>query len=170
MKTLSRAIELEAKDDIVDAAEAYERLLAQGDAPAEAYVNAAFLYWQATELGFSATKHLDEKFVERAGIRYEQILEEASCRFPEDPEVAFWRRYLAYVSLGEPEFESDCKLITEKGTTLVPYFYLFAASDGRKHAEEAANLLQCCASTPTYKNRYILSVIRGVQDHMERES
>jgi hypothetical protein len=149
------------------AAEAYEALLAQGNAPLDAYLNLAVLYWQCAEPGFLASTNLDLEVVKRAADRYGEVLDEARRRFPENPEVQFWKLYFDQITLGEPPFEEQCKRLVEQSTcSLVPYFYLFSASQGQLYQEQAAKLLDICRAMPTLKNRYIISVIEGVRGRL----
>lgn len=102
-------------------------------------------------------------FIHKAGERYPVLLTEAEQRFPNHPEIIFWKLYCDYVTLGEPPFIEECeRLINTANKPLVLYFYLYAAYNGRKYEEEADRLLEKCRQYPTVKNNYIISVIEGV--------
>lgn len=163
---LDKAFALEAADRVVEAADVYEDILRSGRVPLDAYFNLAFLYWQSTELGFMAALGLDDDFVARAEIRYKEILDECDRAFPGETETIFWRRYFPYASLAEPDFDLELMELVHQDGSLVPYFYLYAASNGSRFVAEAEELLRVCRPQRTLKNRYIISMIESVRQSL----
>ncbi len=161
--SLSGAVHEDMNGNIVRAADCYEQIVQVEDAPLEAYLNLAVLYWQCTDYGFNASHNLGIDFIHEAGERYETLLQEAGRRFPHHPEIRFWTLYCNYVTLGEPPFVEECKrLVDAASKPLIPCFYLYSASNGREYEKEAHHLLEECLNHPTTKNKYITSVIKGV--------
>jgi len=161
--SLRDALHEDMDGDFVGAAECYEQAIQAGDAPLEAYLNLAVLYWQCTDYGFNAGHKLGAEFIGRAGERYPTLLQEADRRFPNHPEVMFWMLYCDFVTLGEPPFVEECERLVATGSaSLVPYFYLYSAYGGREYEQEASRLLRDCLEHPIVKNKYIASVIEGV--------
>lgn len=163
VSALDRAIALEAADRVVEAADLYEEILRGGRVRLDAYLNLAFLYWQSTEFGFMAALGLDDEFVARSEMRYKEILDECDRVFPGETETIFWRRYFPYASLAEPDFDQEVMEFVHQDGSLVPYFYLYVASNGSRFVAEAEELLQVCRTQRTLKNRYIISMIEGVR-------
>ena len=163
MNLLHIALEKDIHEDILGAAEAYEKVI-KGDGPIDAYINLAFLYWQSTEYGFNAVHHLPLDFIQLAAERYPKVLKQAETRFPGFPEIEFWKLYFDYVSLGTEEFTEECeRLVVQQNGSFVLFFYLYSMSGGRCFIDEAMELLKSCRSLPTTKNRYIVSVIEATR-------
>ena len=157
------AVQEDMQGNLSNAAECYEQVIQAGGASLEAYLNLAVLYWQCTDYGFNASHKLDYCFIDKAGERYSVILQEAEKQFPDYPEIRFWILYCDYITLGEPPFVEECRmLVNAVSKSLVPYFYLYSASRGHEYEEEANFLLEECLKYPTVKNKYIASVVKGV--------
>jgi len=162
MMSLPSALHEDMDGDVVEAADCYEQAVQAGDAPLEAYLNLAVLYWQCTDYGFNAGHKLGAEFIGRAGERYPTLLQEADQCFPDRPEVKFWMLYCDFITLGGLPFVEECeRLVKNTSEPLVPYFYLYSSSNGRGYEREASRLLRECLKQPTVKNKYIASVIEG---------
>ena len=147
---------------LYDAASAYEEVIQEEDAPLDAFVNLAVLYWNCLDPGFNAGWQLSNAFIRLAGERYKTVLYAAEERFGYKRETEFWKLYFDYVTLGEPEFNSQCEaLVAEPMDSLVPYFYLYSRPNGQVHWQQALELLGSCKLVLTIKNRYIISVMEG---------
>ncbi|HEY3285078.1 MAG TPA: hypothetical protein VGN26_22625 [Armatimonadota bacterium] len=158
MTAFSDALETDIAGNLPDAAHLYEQALHDEDAPLDAYLNLAALYWACIDPGCSRGRSLFTKAAER----YDAVLCEAETKYGYVPEIGFWRLYFAFTILGEPPFEEECKvLVTEPGRTLVPYFYIYGTSHGKQYVQQAIRLLADCKASPTTKNRYIISVIEA---------
>ena len=163
MKSLLDAVQRDIEGDYVRAADHYEQVIQAGGASLEAYLNLAVLYWQCTDYGFNASHKLDIEFIHKSGERYQLLLQEAGQRFSNRPEIKFWVLYCDYITLGNPPFVEECKLLVDASNqTLVPYFYLYSASQGSEYEAKAHILLEECLKHPTVKNKYIASVIKSV--------
>lgn len=161
-KFFEMAIEQDVGGNRVEAADLYERALEVGIAPLDAYLNLAVLYWEYLDPGHP---HVSE-FYSRAARRYKEVLGEADVPYTGHPEVEFWRLYFDYILLGNPPFEAECRsIVKEHPNVLMPYFYLYSASEGQEYQEEAQELLRLCKMLPTTKNRYVGSVIEAARLH-----
>jgi len=160
---LVEALAADRQGRIQDAAAAYEGVLLSTPNDLTATVNLVVLYWQATDFGVSATKRLPPAFVASAGRRFRELLEAAQKRFPNQPELLFWARYIAWADLGDPFEPAECReLLCHHPEYLEPAFALFSRSDGTEAEAEAMKLLDRCSETPTARCRYVASVINGV--------
>ena len=160
---LSEAIQLDIDQQIEAAASKYESVLTDPDAPIEAFINLAFIYWESTDYGFNAAHHLSPEFIQRAAHRYRQILAEARGRFGDNPEISFWEKYFDYVSLGEPPFVDDCYTWLRQGNAPEAiYVHLFAELRDPRHIPHLYSLLRQSENMPTTKNRYIAGVIQAL--------
>lgn len=161
---LEMAIALDVAEQFERAAVLYETVIAKESAPVEAFLNLAVLYWECTDFGIMAGYHLPVEFVKMAHIRHGDLLVEAKERFPQVPEVIFWQRYILDFRAMGNDFSVDdaTDLATQPNSTLVPYFYIYLASEGAvEYREPAHQLLQSAQSLRTTKNRYIISMLEG---------
>ncbi|MBI4640130.1 MAG: hypothetical protein HY731_05520 [Candidatus Tectomicrobia bacterium] len=162
MSFVDEAIQKDVEGKVVEAANLYEEILKAGDAPLEVYLNLAVLYWEMTDYGVNAGLGLSLEFIQRAGKRYREVLRKAQEQFSMNPEILFWLLYCDFITLGEAPFVKQCEqLVKEPHCSLVPYFYLYMAYNGRKYHQEAMKLLDHCQRRPTTKNCYISSVIQS---------
>lgn len=167
--TLAEALATDRQGRIQDAAAAYEDVLLSTPDDFTSTINLAVLYWQATDVGISATEHLPPEFVALAGKRFRELLEAAEERFPRQPELLFWRQYIAWADLGDPFDPEDCReLLRQHSEYLEPAFMLFSISGGEEAEAEAMTLLEHCTEYPIARCRYIASVIRGVLKRRRR--
>lgn len=161
--TLAEALAADRQGRIQDAAIAYESVLLSAPDDLAATMNLAVLYWQATDPGISAAERLPPEFIALAGKRSRELLEAAQRRFPSEPELLFWPRYIAWADLGEPFDLAECReLLRQHPEYLEPAFVLFSRSAGAEAEAEAMKLLERCSEDPTARCRYIVSVIKGV--------
>jgi len=159
MNFLVLAAQLDQEERVVEAAWAYERAIATGQAELAAFLDLAVLYFYATDFGMLSHHHLSDGFAQAAWERSFQVLDEAEQRFGPNTEIAFWRRYFPYVRLGEPPFVEECEAIASTGSSLVPYFHLYAASGGDVHREQAAELYKAVKPARTSRQRWIKNVL-----------
>ena len=161
--TLAEALVADRQGRTQDAATVYEAVLLSAPDDLTATMNLAVLYWQATDFGNSAAEHLPPEFVAHAGKRLRELVGAAQGRFPREPEVLFWSRYVAWADVGEPFDPAECReLLRLYPDYLEPAFVLFSRSAGTEAEVEAMKLLERCSEDPTARNRYIVSVIKGV--------
>ncbi|MFY9620673.1 MAG: hypothetical protein WAM70_20875 [Pyrinomonadaceae bacterium] len=161
MTSQEKATALDAQERPVEAAEAYESVIVKSDADLDTYLNLAVLYFVCNDGGYSAHHKLSEPFLDQAWNRTSELITEAAERFGENAELKFWRRYFDFILRGADPFYPECELLVEEGTTLVPYFHLFAGPDGGKYRDQAEKLLTSVNSGSTEKERYIKSVLEG---------
>ena len=161
--SLSEARAADRAGEVESAAARYEETLAAGDHSLHLLLDLALLYWQSTDPGLAAAKNLGPEFLNRAGRRTPELLEEAARAFPGSTAVRFWKRYIDWADLGEPLDVEECRqLLLEDPTVLVPAMHVFAASQGRDMQTEAHELLRQCREGGTTGDRYVASVIEGV--------
>ena len=154
------ALALDIAGKVEHAANAYEQVLQLKDAPIEAFINLACLYWQSTDFGFNAHYRLSLEFIQKAGRRETEVLDEAERRFGTLPEITFWRMYFAFTSLGEDAFPSEAlELVELPNCTNVPYFHIYDQTKDAKYVPKVMDLYNEAQSTQTTKNRYIISLL-----------
>jgi len=154
------ALDLDVRQELEAAAHAYERVIAQPNAPLDAYLNLACLYWRCIDFEFTWSLSLEIAFIWRAGERVWQVLDAAEAVYPQFPEIRFWRAYFRLTTLDQPPFVEACgTLVEQPNATLVPYFYLYSATQDSGYREQARMLYCEAQATLTTKNRYIVSVL-----------
>jgi hypothetical protein len=160
--TLTEARAADREGRIEAAATAYEQALASGDAPLDAVIDLAVLYWQSTEYGFWKSLGLSPAFVDKAAERFPQLLAQAEQLYPERPEPRFWKRYTAWADLGEPFEVTEAEALLRKHPDyLEPAMMLYSVSPGSEHEAQARELLRACRTAGTTRCRYMASVIEG---------
>lgn len=165
--TLADATLAEAQGRMLEAADLYEAVIDQPDAPAISFLNLVVLYWQSTDAGVSGTLGLSPQAVTHAGHRLPEILRRASECFPDSTEVRFWRRYIAWADLGEPLEVSWCEeLLKDDPESLVPALFPFIQGQG--HEDEVSRLLEIVRNEQTTRAKYIRSVVQGVHKRRRR--
>lgn len=160
MSALESALQKEAQGLIVEAIAEYEQVINSDDTvPLDIYINLAFAYWQCTDFGFATVHDLDESLQRKAFGRAMNVLDKAEKAHPGSPETRFWRLYFRFVSLGSNELDASIgDIVSAPNCNAIPFFYL---SMTRKTVDPAktAELLATCAQMPTFKNRYIQTVL-----------
>lgn len=152
---------LDAQDRPIEAAQAYEAVIASSAADLDEYINLAVLYFLCNDGGYAAQHQLPMSFLDGTWRRAFEVLDEASQRYGEHPEIIFWRRYFDFILLGEEPFYEDCERLVKAGNTIIPYFYLFGFQEGRKYLQQAEELYNLVKAEVTAKERYIKSILGG---------
>lgn len=161
--TLDDALAADCDGRVREAAAAYESVLLSAPVDLTALVNLTVLYWQATDFGYSASRHLDVEFVAEAAKRIPELLTMAHERCTGRPEIEFWTKYIRWIDLGEPFDSEDCRqLLNRYPEYLEPAVVLFLRTGGAESEAETMRLLESCSRNPTTRCRYIASVIEGV--------
>ncbi|OGK97777.1 MAG: hypothetical protein A3I14_08860 [Candidatus Rokubacteria bacterium RIFCSPLOWO2_02_FULL_73_56] len=159
MSASEEAAMWDAQERPVEAVEAYERAIAEPDAGLDTFLNLALLYLECTDPSYIHHHKLSGFLVAAAEQRMPEVLEEAERRFGASSEIEFWKLYLPYAHAGAEPFVNECERLAEAGTSLVPYFYLFNASDGRRYRPEAERLFSEVQRRRNARERYIWSVL-----------
>ena len=129
--SLEDALAADRAGDIEVAAAEYEKVLAGGDSSLRVLLNLTLLYWQGTEFGIVATKHLPTDFVATADRRIPELIEKARRLYPKSTEVRFWEKYIPWAMWAEKLDTDFCRqLLREDPSTLIPAMYLFTQSNG----------------------------------------
>ena len=161
MNALNIALAQDAQDQPLPALDAYEQAIASSVADLDAYINLAVLYFKCFDFGYAAHHKLPDSVLRASLTRAREILDLAETRFGSEPEVEFWRRYIAMIYLGGPQFHEEARRLVESGKTRVPYFYLISGPDGKNYAEEARKLVDAVEDGRTAKERYIRGVLKS---------
>lgn len=163
MNVKEQAAALVYREQPIEAAQAYETVIASGEAELDTYLNLAVLYFVCTDGGYATAWSLPTNFINVAGNRMFALLNEAEQRFGMQAEIEFWKKYFAFISLGEEPFDDACTALVECGTSLVPFFYLFAFTgpEGKQYRLQAEQLLLTVSAELTEKERYIKSVLEA---------
>ncbi len=162
MDDFQHALDLDVRQELEAAAHAYEQIIAQPDAPLDAYLNLACLYWRCIDFEFTWSLNLEIAFIWRAGERVWQVLDAAEAAYPDCAEIRFWRAYFRLTMLDSPPFVEKCRaLAAQPHAPLVPYFYLYSATQDSHYREQASRLYCEAQTTLTTKNRYIVSVLES---------
>lgn len=163
------AVRCERDGDLERAAQAYERILADGDARLELLLNLSVLYWQITDPGMSASSGYSRDLVEHAAKRCRALLAMAERIHPGCTEPRFWKKYIDWADLGEPFGVDECRaLLREDPAIQVPAMHLFALTRGAEGQAEAHDLLVKNRAVETARARYVVSVIEGVLKRARR--
>lgn len=156
---LEDARELDAEDDLVAAARTYEEALRAGEDGLPAILDLAVLYFTLLDPGEAAANHLSGDFLDQAWERANELLQRAHAEFGPNSEIGFWSRYFEYIVLGGDEFIDDCRSLANADESLVPFFYLWAAAEGKEYSNEARQLYHLVSSGKTARERYIRSMV-----------
>ncbi len=131
--------------------------------PIEKLIDLIVLYWQATDYGISSSAGLTADFVARAGRRVAELLLRAEQQFPRSPQVAFWKKYIAWTDTGGNLDTEECRELLRKYPDYKePAMYVFSTSRGRECLAEALELHERVRDTDTFRARYVTSVIEAV--------
>jgi hypothetical protein len=163
VNAIDRAAYFDVHERPVEAAKAYEEAIRANCASLETYLNLAALYFVCQVGGYAAHHRLTEEFLNRAWNRFGQVLNEAEAKFGRDSEIAFWRRYVRFVVLGEDFSVQTAERIAKSGRSLIPYLHLVMWPGSTNYQGEAALLLESVRAGKTEKDRYIRSVLESVR-------
>lgn len=160
---ITEAIRLEESRQFEAAAKIYEAVLADDPNSVKALVNLTVLYWQATDLGFSAGHALAPDFVKRAGDRLHALLNDANVSAPAPVEMQFWKKYIAWADLAEPLSLAFCRdLLQAHPLYLEPAMFIHLQTEGAECQAEAEQLVRQCATEGSVRNSYIQSILSSV--------
>lgn len=153
---------LDARGEHLDAIKAYRTLIKQGVRLLDPYLNAAFLCWELTDPGISASFKLTRDRVSEAWDEAFTLLRTAARLFPEECEAWFWERYFKEVSLGEDEFvEEYLQRVRRSEKACMSLFYLAQQRPGEVFVAEIEELAERARVFPTQKNRYVAHMAQG---------
>ena len=172
MNVLLHAAKLDAADQPVAAADAYEHAIGVRIGGLEPYRNLVPLYIASLDPGYAAAHYLSTDFISRAARRIPILIQEAIARFGEDTELDFWGRYYRFKVLGDEwdiVFPESYAKIVEKGKSLVPYFALFLSGSGKQHAEKLEALVESTRSGATLRERELYSISASALEKYQRK-
>ena len=158
MSRCDEALVLDIAQKVEQAASVYEEVIHLPDAPLDAYINLACLYWSSTDPG----QRFTHNFFYLAGTRMWVVLDEAESKYSTYPEIKFWRLYFQFTTLGEQPFVEQClEFVKQPNCTLVPYFHIYSQTKEEQYSPKAKLLYQEVLVHRTAKNRYITSVLEN---------
>lgn len=158
MSSASNAFAANIEGNLMTTISLYEESLSQGTCDAEDLIDMSVIYWLCTETGFSAFHHLDSDLIQKASLRKNDLLTIAEQLDGRTPEPEFWRIYYTFTDLGEDITEHCLEIAKNNPEFLIPSFYLV----GRglmDYVPLARRLAAQCRKYPTFKNKYILSIL-----------
>src|SRR5690606_986033 len=153
MSKYELAVQMDIDQKLEAAANAYEEIIKEADAPLDSFINLACLYWVSSQPGSSARG----EFYTRAGEQLYAVLDEAQERFGKQPEIVFWRLYFNQITLGEPTFlDQALDLVDQPNSSPIVYFYIYAEGND-DYIPFVRRLYEDAQALKTTKNRYSLS-------------
>lgn len=174
MSNLMLAREFDSQDQPIEAAQAYEAVIASSQADLTVYLDLAVLYFVCNDGGYAAHHHLSQSFLTMAWDRMFSVLGEAESRFEMDGAIAFWRRYFKRILLGEDFPFNECSELASSSKFLDPHLFLYTSARDRAVREQqrakAEELLASVRAGQTARERYIRSVLEAAFAHTDRRS
>jgi hypothetical protein len=166
---MDEAIRLDRDERIVDAAAAYEGLLAAGSTALEVYLHLILLYFAASDFGYSAHHHLPLDFGVRADEeRMFQLLDEAQRHHPQDPDLEFWRLFIPWAYLSEPfPREIAMALPIRTPAAMAVARVIWSDEPMSVPTEELRGLLDLLEADGTIGVGYSISVVRANLEQRE---
>jgi hypothetical protein len=157
--SFERAIQADREERFIEAADLYEACL-DGEMEVCALVNLLVLYWESSSSGFYSAHHLPDSFIQRANRRFRELLATASERFPDEPSVRFWTKYIGSLEGGAELSETDAQgIMISCPEYLEPL--IVTLKDG-EHTSDAVELLRRCEKIGTARAKYIAAVLGGI--------
>lgn len=159
MTMLEVAREADRAGRMVDAAEAYERVMRDEAPELDVYLDAAVLYTSASDFGVASGLHLPDAFYENAIPNSRRVLENARMRFGEHPDITFWTLYVPWFTVATPIGLADALALEGAGSRDV-YLYLAGVREvAERFTERCAALLASVSEERTERERFIKSVL-----------
>lgn len=154
------ALQFDAQDKPVEAANAYEEAIKEPDSELATYLNLAVLYFSCQDGGYSAHRCLSAEFLDYSWKRANQVLDEAESKFGQNDEIDFWRRYFRWRVLFEDEAIMESERFV-RSDSLIPYFYLVLTNNKEEYLLKAKKLFEQVAEGKTAKDRWIRSILKS---------
>lgn len=167
MSALADALVLDAKGLPMEAAEAYEEVIAKGVDSADAYRNLVALYVACLDTGYASAHGIAQPFIDRADRRIRELISAANARFGIDPELDFWWRYYRFSILGEEWDDAFPQSYLDKAEAekaLAP-FYALVLTHGQDYAGMLKALAQSTSSQKTERERQLHSMAISALRH-----
>lgn len=158
--SFSEAVRADRDERIEEAARLYEEVLQNSDAGLEPMLNLIVLYWESSSMGFYAAHHLPDAFVDQANRRYRELIPQALRKFPEEPALSFWARYIACIDEGMEFSDNDALAMRNKHTDCLEPEILIL-QDGQT-SPAAQTLLDRCRMEGTVRAKYVAAVLEGI--------
>lgn len=150
------ALSLDSERKPVEAAWAYEIALTKSDATLELLLNLVAIYLAACDPGYRAHYTLDARFVDGALERAQELLADATQRFGEDAESAYWSLALRDFVLGEPVKDVEYEGLRELPNSEVVDLVLFLRTGESRFVLGARQFLDSMGDGETERARYFL--------------
>lgn len=163
MSNLSKAYEYEEIDDPISAIKYYEKAFYSDEGIFEDYINAAVLLFICQDYGYSYKRKLPKEFLDQAWDLSIKFLDLANDKFGNNFEIEFWRKYFAFILLGEMSFVDECKKYLDNGVVVSCIHLLFALKDEDLYLSKCKNLVsdlyEKAKIGKTAKDKYIKSLL-----------
>lgn len=149
------AAAFDSDDKPLEAIWAYELAIQEG-ASLESLLDLAVLYFMLNDPGYFIAHKIDERVVDAAYLRAQEVLGIAEASFGQVPEITFWRLHMKDRVLGETMPNEVYERLASQGAS--PTFVaLFAASQGAQYGPEARKVMHDARAGETARKRYLLS-------------
>lgn len=163
-RLFQEALSLDVAGQYSQAAQTYERVIAAGNAPLEAFSNAAFLHWEVNfSSGFRPSPETQAYFDAEPSYKCYDLLVAGLRAYPDDLELYFLAWYFAFVAFGDELTEQQClqllRVCTDHNHSLMPHYFLYLC-DEERYGQPAAAIAARCRAQPTAKHRWVLSVMQ----------
>lgn len=172
MEQLERAIDLEAKKQVVTAAELYETILSERNKPPlDVFLNLIMIYFTSLDPGYQREYELTDAFVENGGNRLLELFPEAQRLYPDSVELAFWHNLVFSIHKCDPwgpSYDDIDPKFSKQTDTLYPY-YLFYRLKKNLFKNQAAQLWEIVKEGRTCKDRYVRSTLAPYFDQTVKE-
>lgn len=161
---LQEAYTLEREGNALGALKIYEDEFSEGNGTSDDYIRAAFILFVIQDYGFRSEQEIPSEIIDRAWMDSMAYLDIASKDTARKQEVFFWKKYFAYVILGENDFVGACKEYIREGC-LMPYVYLINTDTSDKtYVEKASQLYSSVKEDFSFKAQYIKSILQALVD------
>lgn len=159
---IEAAVALDVARDIDGAVAAYEKLIADGKATADVYINVVMIYFLCNDPGFVSICKPSDEIIDRSWSRMTEVLELGRAACGDPAEMRFWLRYFRFIFLDEElSVEDALALAQEKEASLVPYFIVYVTTRDERWHPNAEALYREAVALPTVKNEYIRSMLEN---------
>lgn len=159
---IEAAVALDVARDIDGAVAAYERLIADGKATADVYINLALIYFECNDPGFVHHYMPSDEIVSKSWNRMTEVLALGRVACGDPAEMRFWLRYFRFIFLHEElSVEDVLALAQETDASPVPYFIVYVQTHEARWHSQAEIIYREAVALPTVKNEYIRSMLKN---------
>ena len=166
---LAAAHAADSTGDVLEAARLYEALNAECQLSPQAYADAICLNWQMTDFGYSTAKNLSPEAVRVAGDRLSALLQKVESKYPQHPELSFWRRYIRWADSGQAYLVEEAeRALVDHPACRLPLVYI--AQQPRiagKYLREIERLRDEYSNPRTHREQYVYTTLTSALKRIE---